>query len=316
MQDMTAPNRFRLSQPAMQRLVVAAMAIVLSGCFSTGRYSQRHDSAPQRTPGNVTTEDATPKFEQYNAVNLRSYKVLGKRYTPLTTGKGYSARGEASWYGQKFHGHLTANGEIYNMYEMSAAHKTLPIPSYVRVMNLENNKTVIVRVNDRGPFHERRLIDLSYAAARKLDMLKTGTAKVQLDVIHVDQDGITTVGKGQPVPPTPLLANIPNTPASRPNNPQVSETNSSNTEQRELYIQVTALKDAQKIDNLAKGLAMLYQVPTQTPSENGIYRLRLGPLLNEQRASKLLKELRASGYQSAYTLYEAVKRVSTAAAPN
>jgi len=327
---MKRPKHYRFShhQPAnswFSLLLVALLALLLSGCFSTGRYSQRHDSAPKRAPGNVTTQDATPVFETYNPANLRSYKVLGKRYYPLETGKGYTAKGEASWYGQKFHGHLTANGEIYNMYNMSAAHKTLPIPSYVKVTNVENQKSVVVRVNDRGPFHDKRLIDLSYAAALKLDMLKTGTAKVQIDVIHIDENGMMTVGNGKTFNPT-----IPVAPDSAPAPPLETEIetatelarqtqeraqeqtrdplqNQQNSEQRGLYIQVTALSDSQKIDSLAKGLTMLYQVPSHTPSENGIYRLRLGPLLNEQAASKLLNELKASGYSSAYKLYDAIQ---------
>lgn len=325
---MKRPKHYRFThhQPAnngFSLLWVALLALLLSGCFSTGRYSQRHDSAPKRAPGNVTTQDATPIFETYNPANLRSYKVLGKRYHPLETGKGYTAKGEASWYGQKFHGHLTANGEIYNMYNMSAAHKTLPIPSYVKVTNVENQKSVVVRVNDRGPFHDKRLIDLSYAAALKLDMLKTGTAKVQIDVIHIDQNGMMTVGNGEtfnpriqvaPAPdsaPAPLLeAEIETATelALRTQEQTHDQTQDrQNSEQRGLYIQVTALSDAQKIDSLAKGLTMLYQVPSHTPSENGIYRLRLGPLLNEQAASKLLNELKASGYSSAYKLYDAIQ---------
>ncbi|HAH03554.1 MAG TPA: septal ring lytic transglycosylase RlpA, partial [Vibrio sp.] len=97
----------------------------------------------------------------------------------------FTEKGKASWYGKKFHGHLTSNGEIYDMYSMSAAHKTLPIPSYVKVTNTDNNKTTIVRINDRGPFHEGRIIDLSYAAAYKLDVLRTGTANVEIEVITV-----------------------------------------------------------------------------------------------------------------------------------
>ncbi|MCY7297125.1 septal ring lytic transglycosylase RlpA family protein [Alteromonas sp. a30] len=257
--------------------------LVLSGCVSSGgRYSQRNDSAPHRLPSNITTQDAKPVYEDYNQVNSRSYEVLGKRYQPLQTGKGYEAVGRASWYGQKFHGHLTANGEVYNMYEMTAAHKTLPIPSYVKVTNLDNQQTAIVRVNDRGPFHGNRLIDLSYAAARKLGILKTGTAHVKLQVVHVTPDGQITVGKEKPNPASPLN--------------QESD--------RALFIQVAALQDQRKIDALAKGLTMLYQVPTHVPEGNGIYRLRLGPLSNEQEAKKLLNELKANGYHNAYTVYD------------
>lgn len=257
---------------------------LLTGCFSTGRYSQRHDSAPRHAPTNITTQDAVPVYEDYNDANSRSYVVFGKRYHPMQDGKGYEKIGEASWYGQKFHGHLTANGEIYNMYEMSAAHKTLPIPSYVKVTNLENQRTVVVRVNDRGPFHDNRIIDLSYAAARKLDILKTGTAHVKLQVVHVSQDGLVTIGK-DPLP-TPQQ-DLPE-------------------QDKALFIQVAALQDQNKIDALAKGLTMLYQVPTHVPEDDGIYRLRLGPLSNEQEANKLLNELKASGYNNAYRVYDQI----------
>lgn len=265
------------------KLVIVALifSLLLTGCFSTGRYSQRNDSAPHRAPQDITTQDAVPIHENYNPANNNSYAVFGKRYHPLDSGKGYEAIGEASWYGQKFHGHLTANGETYNMYQMSAAHKTLPIPSYVKVTNLKNQTAVVVRVNDRGPFHDNRLIDLSYAAAKKLNMLKTGTAHVKLQVVHVTPDGYVTIGKEQPPLPTE----------------DIQKTD------KALFIQVAALQD-EKVDALAKGLTMLYQVPSHVPSDNGIYRLRLGPLTSEQEASKLLHELKASGYSNAYTVYD------------
>ena len=171
-------------------LVFALCVSVLAGCESTsnGRYSQRVDSAPRHVAKTPNTADAVPKFEPYRMFNSRPYTVLGKHYKPMTSGKGYHQIGHASWYGQKFHGHLTSNGETYNMFAMSAAHKTLPLPSYVRVTNLDNNKQAIVRVNDRGPFHDDRIIDLSYAAAVKLGYHNKGTAQVKLEVIHFDEN--------------------------------------------------------------------------------------------------------------------------------
>ena len=168
--------------------------LLLTGCQSAGRYSQHQDSAPtfEHHPPDFT--DAEPKYEQYRAWNSRPYEVLGKRYFPMQTGKGYEETGYASWYGQKFHGHLTSNGETYDMFAMTAAHKTLPLPSYVKVTNLANGKTAVVRVNDRGPFHSDRIIDLSYAAAQKLGYQKHGTAKVKLEVIYFDENNQVTVG--------------------------------------------------------------------------------------------------------------------------
>lgn len=115
--------------------------------------------------------------------NPKTYTVFNKTYSVLPSSKGYKARGKASWYGKKFHGYHTSNGEIYDMYGMSAAHKTLPLPTYVKVTNISNGRHVIVKVNDRGPFHEDRLIDLSYAAASKLGILSSGTANVEIHAI-------------------------------------------------------------------------------------------------------------------------------------
>jgi len=115
------------------------------------------------------------------------YQVFGKTYYPLASAKGYREVGQASWYGTQFHSKPTANGEIYDLYGMTAAHKTLPLPSYVRVTNLNNGKNVILRVNDRGPFHSDRIIDLSFAAAKKLGFAEAGTARVQIEAIDPKQ---------------------------------------------------------------------------------------------------------------------------------
>lgn len=263
----------------MTRLWILTIIVALSGCVSSGRYSQKHDSAPRHIPVEVNLNAAQPHYVEYKEANSRPYTVLGKHYFPMSEGKGYEAEGEASWYGQKFHGHLTANGEIYNMYELTAAHKTLPLPSFVRVTNTDNNKSTIVRVNDRGPFHNDRIIDLSWAAARKLDILKTGTAHVKLEVIHVDRNGTVTIGREEVKP----------------------KSDSSNNA---TFIQVAALADEQKVNELARGLAQLYQVPTYTPEADGIFRLRLGPLSGDIDPEKLLQDLRSSGFREAFKLIQ------------
>jgi rare lipoprotein A len=125
--------------------------------------------------------DAVPKYEKRTrAGNPGKYKVFGKQYKVLADSKGYRQKGIASWYGKKFHGRKTSNGEVYDMYAMTAAHKTLPIPSYVRVTHLKNQRSVILRINDRGPFHKNRIIDLSYAAAVKLGIQQSGTGVVEV----------------------------------------------------------------------------------------------------------------------------------------
>ena len=131
-------------------------------------------------------QEVIPKKEKYSKYgNPKSYKVFGIKYYTLKTHIGYSETGIASWYGKKFHGKLTSTREVYDMYDITAAHKSLPIPCYVRVTNLSNNKSLIVRVNDRGPFKKGRIIDLSYAAAKELDMIDKGTANVFVESINI-----------------------------------------------------------------------------------------------------------------------------------
>jgi rare lipoprotein A len=145
-------------------------------------------SAEEIPPGVENTPDAVPVIEPRSASgNSKSYEVLGRTYRVLESSKGFRQRGYASWYGKKFHGRKTASGETYNMYKMTAAHKNLPLPSYVRVTDIENGKSVLVKVNDRGPFHSDRIIDLSFAAAAKLGLIGHGTSMVE--IIAVDAKG-------------------------------------------------------------------------------------------------------------------------------
>ena len=152
------------------------------------RYAIKQDLGPKQHLDMSKAPDAIPKVEPHSRGGNKSrYEVWGKSYSVMASSLGFKQRGLASWYGQKFHGHLTSNGEIYDMYAMSAAHKSLPLPTYARITNLANNKMVIVRVNDRGPFHGDRVIDLSYAAASKLDYRKTGVAEVLVEAIDASQ---------------------------------------------------------------------------------------------------------------------------------
>ncbi|MFJ2446364.1 MULTISPECIES: septal ring lytic transglycosylase RlpA family protein [unclassified Pseudomonas] len=146
--------------------------------------------------------DATPTLHT-GSYKANPYTVLGKTYYPMPESKRYVETGTASWYGTKFHGQNTANGEVYDLYGMSAAHKTLPLPAYVRVTNLDNKRTVVLRVNDRGPFYSDRIIDLSYAAAKKLGYAETGTARVKVEGIDPQE---WWAAKGRPAP---LMLNEP-----------------------------------------------------------------------------------------------------------
>ncbi|MBB1280355.1 MULTISPECIES: septal ring lytic transglycosylase RlpA family protein [unclassified Pseudoalteromonas] len=168
-----------------QFIFTTLLILLLSACSSgpSSRYSMRHDAAPLRAPTTLEMQDAIVTETTKSASASRPYTVLGKSYSPMLDETGYSEEGIASWYGRKFHGYHTSNGETYDMFAMTAAHKTLPLPSFVKVTNTANGKSVIVRVNDRGPFHDDRIIDLSYAAAYKLGYYTHGTAKVKLEAV-------------------------------------------------------------------------------------------------------------------------------------
>ena len=171
----------------------------------------------EEVPANIMMiPDAIPIHEpRSRGGNGPLYTVFGETYVVKDESHGYREEGWASWYGKKFHGHLTANGETYDMFAMTGAHKTLPIPSYVRVTHLENGKSVVVRINDRGPFHEGRIIDLSYAAAARLGMLKHGSAQVRVEAVLPGAANIA-VANAAPAPPPTIRASMSASPDSTP----------------------------------------------------------------------------------------------------
>ncbi|MGY2187102.1 septal ring lytic transglycosylase RlpA family protein [Pseudomonas sp. SDO5591_S426] len=203
----------------LKLMAFAALAVLVASCSTSRSPAQKSSTAVRSTPGldiNRAHKDGAPWWDvdvsripdatptlHTGPYKAAPYSVLGKTYFPLQESKTYVQSGTASWYGTKFHGQNTANGEVYDLYGMSAAHKTLPLPSYVRVTNLDNNKTVILRVNDRGPFYSDRIIDLSYAAAKKLGYAETGTARVKVEGIDPQQ---WWAAKGRPAP---LMLNEP-----------------------------------------------------------------------------------------------------------
>lgn len=158
---------------------VLTLTLALTGCTAnSGKYYQ-HDGPPMIDPV-FSSSSAKPRVESFRPASLRPYTVMGQRFVPVTADIPMEQTGVGSWYGRQFHGNKTAIGEIYNMHAMTAAHPTMPLPSYARVTNLENGRSVIVRVNDRGPFLNSRIIDLSYAAATELGYAKKGTARVKV----------------------------------------------------------------------------------------------------------------------------------------
>ena len=158
--------------------LILLIALTLAGCQSVKK------DGPPRFPRNVEhIPDAVPKVEKVSRRGNKPYEVFGKKYHPLASSKNYKESGLASWYGTKFHGNATSSGEPYDLYGMTAAHRTLPLPTYARITNTRNGKSVVVKINDRGPFHSNRLIDLSYAAARKLGIYGHGTGHVTVEAI-------------------------------------------------------------------------------------------------------------------------------------
>mgnify|MGYP001777566945 CR=1 FL=1 len=179
----------------LSALAAGAAALLLAGCSSNNYY--QNDGPPSVFIG-TSDESAVPHVEPFKTAANRPYTVFGKRYVPVTADIAMKQQGEASWYGKQFHGNKTSIGETYDMYKPSAAHPTMPLPSYARVTNLENGRSVIVRVNDRGPFLNNRIIDLSYAAAKTLGYVNKGTARVEVvRLTNVEIAAGTWLNQGQ-----------------------------------------------------------------------------------------------------------------------
>lgn len=244
------------------------------------RYQVAQDYGPE-TPLDVShVPDAVPKVEpRTSAGNKSPYTVLGETYALLPADVPYVEEGLASWYGKKFHGHQTSNGEIYNMYGMTAAHKTLRIPTYVRVTNLDNQRSVIVRVNDRGPFHSDRIIDLSYAAARKLDYAERGTARVRVEAIDPEQwardNQSSTEAVAQAANQPPKLEG-----ATLEQRAPLPESVEGYQLPANTFLQAGAFSSKDSANNLRDLLGGLthYPVFVARANSNSMYRVRIGPI--------------------------------------
>ena len=259
---------------ARAALVLLAAATVLSACGG----SPTVDGGPSGSVDVASIPDAQPKVEPRSRYgNPSSYTVYGTRYHTLKTSDGYSERGIASWYGTKFHGRRTSSGDSYDMYAMSAAHKTLPLPTYVRVTNLENRRSVVLRVNDRGPFQANRIIDLSYTAASKLGILAKGTGYVE--VVALD-------------PRSPESVMVKN-PAATPRPAR---------EAVQLYLQTGSFSVRANAEQMKWRMQSVSGGPVNiTPVQIGgrtTYRVRVGPIANVTKADRLAQRIADLGLET------------------
>jgi len=258
-------------------LFMLILALTACSTTSTRRYPLRQDKPPAFKINANRIPNAVPKAEPLSKRgNPKSYVVFGRRYYVLKSARGYHATGTASWYGMKFHRFQTSNGELYNVAGMTAAHKTLPLPTYLQVTNLRNGKKVIVKVNDRGPFVGNRLIDLSYVAAKKLDMTGSGTAPVAIRAIT---PGVTRFASH-----TSYSKSLAEQRSQSPTNP---------------FIHLGLFKQHQQ----AQKLALLVKQWTQSPvkieaksiHKRRYYQVVIGPLPNTKSSQQLHHQLQLAG---------------------
>jgi rare lipoprotein A len=296
-------------QPAL-----ALALLLLAGCSSLPRGGYFQDDGPGSVPPDVASiPDAVPKSEPLAASGNRPYTVEGSSYTPMAEAHGYRERGIASWYGKKFHGKRTSSGEPYDMYTMTAAHKTLPLPSYVRVRNLNNDRAVIVRVNDRGPFLHNRLIDLSYAAAAKLGIVGTGTGVVEVEAVEPGDTAPVTVARpnvetfSAPPPARPTIELIPSAQAN-PTPPAVTGGNGASSGPR-LFVQTGAFRDFDNASALRTRLERAAFRPVFIQSvlandQTRLYRVRIGPIASVEEGDRMSADLGRHGVADALIVVE------------
>lgn len=282
------------------RAALVLSALLLGGCFHrhatrpaassanpapsrdhAGRYALDRDSTPSAVPDISKIPEPVPRAEPRSVYGNKSpYTVLGKTYRVLPSCKDYDERGQASWYGNKFHGYTTSNFERYDMYAYSAASKVLPIPCYVRVTNLDNGRSAIVRVNDRGPFVDGRIIDLSYVAAIKLGVWPKGTARVEVQGIDPDHPDAQTARTE-----SARDARASASPRKTPNAP--------------LYVQAGSFADPANAERVAAKLraARLGPVRVVHATSNGrsVERVIVGPLQDADEAESRAARIRALG---------------------
>ena len=258
-------------------MIIAAALLLLTGCS----VNRAPDHSPPERGGPAALPDGAGGV--YKTGN--PYKVGGHWYTPMREARGYDQSGIASWYGRDFHGKRTANGEIYDMHALSAAHTALPMPTLVRVTNLENGRSVVVRVNDRGPFVKNRLIDLSYAAARELGFDRKGTARVRVQTLDLPASEPQLVTTSAPA-------------GAAPEAPRASGG---------IFVQLGAFgsrENAERLRNQLLGRYPNIQLSPTRIADSMLYRVRIGPFTQMQHIEQTILSLQGSGQHQAIVIIE------------
>lgn len=279
---------YSVLSPQSPSLIAAVLAAVTLAACSSGPTRPSgskpggyylDDGPGANPPANLESiPEPTPRVEPLNKYTARPYTVLGRTYTPYTELTPYRQRGIASWYGKRYHGQKTSSGEVYDMYGLTAAHTILPLPSYARVTNVANGKSVVVRVNDRGPFHEDRLIDLSYAAAYRLGLIGQGSGMVEVEAILPGSAPVAPVAAPEPAPPVP--AAVP---------PPVADERGGN------FVQLGAFSAAENADAFLRKLRL--DLPwladtMQVYRGSGMYKVHAGPYATRDQAEAAAERVR------------------------
>lgn len=280
--------------------LLLAAALTLTACVSSpptqsppvanaGRYQMDNDSPLLEPIDLAAIPPVIPRVERRTlAGNKTPYTINGFTYRVMASEAGYAETGMASWYGRKFHGHLTSNGEVYDMFRVSAAHTTLPIPSYIRVTNLDNGKSIIARVNDRGPFHTGRIVDLSYAGAALLGYAGTGTARVRVEAIVPDGGAVSVAA----APPPAVFA-------TAPVEDMVSERQLIEEGRGQEFLQVGAFGNIDAARNVVNRLSGMTALPVFIHSDVGaggtvLHKVRMGPLADGIQVQALIAQVEAA----------------------
>ncbi len=277
---------------------------VANAAPSGERYAMSGDAYPVAPPDVSQVPDAEPRIEEPSrAGNRPTYEVWGETYRVLPDSRGYARQGTASWYGEKFHGYATSNGEIYDMYKMTAAHRSLPLPTFARVTSLANGRSVIVRVNDRGPFHSDREIDLSYAAAARLGILDDGTGPVRVEAIDPAQwlaergrggEAARSMAASAPVPAASAPSvDAPAAPASSPS-PAPDQASGDG-----IFLQIAALGTAEGAQQLQQRLSGKLSHGVHVKSEAEVHRVQVGPVTPAQE-NQAREDLRRAGFPQVF----------------